>query len=446
MKVFLRLTFILALLAVAAAVTVNYTQEKLKTTYIEAEVTRDDIVQSISAVGSFRPIGMVEISSSTSGQIAEVKVDFNDTVERNQPLAVIDQRVLRANLKEVQASYEVAQANARMTEARIARAQADLADAKLREEVARAAIDGFMARHGYNATELTRARSLAARQSVALSEVERAEFSFQASLSDLEVARLEQEVAGMQVQSAEAVVKMARAELSNAQAVLQQREAAVDRAKIELERATLRAPIDGFVVGRSVEVGQTVSASLEAPMLFTLAENLENMEVHAVVDESDIVRIALGQTAQVAVDALPERTFAGTVKQIRRLSDDRDGVVTYTIIIYVQNPDLILLPGMTALIDIIVNRRTGVLSLPNAALRFRPPDASARLAGLEAATDLVWVRDANGNLEPMPVKTGLTDGTVTELVSEEISEGQKIVVGTRVTREARGLFGLKLGL
>ncbi len=452
MTTLFRLLFIALLASVAAVAVEYYANEQVETTYIETEVTRGSIVHSISAVGSFRPIGMVEISSSTSGQIAEVNADFNDTVKAGDVLAVIDRRVLQANLREAEAQRDVALANAQMTEARIAKAQADLADAKIREDVAKAEIEGFVARHGYSETELKRAQSLAERQNIPVSEVERAEFTFQASQADLEVARLELEVAKMRVISAEAEVMMANAELSNATAVVQQREAAVNRTQIELDRAIIRAPIDGFIVGRSVELGQTVSASLEAPTLFTLAENLQNMDVHAIVDESDIVRTKLDQSVKVTVDALPDQEFGGRVKQIRRLSDDSDGVVTFTIILSVENPDLILLPGMTALLDIIVAERTDVLSISNAAFRFRPPDGRERLEtlGMEASTSshkkIVWQQVAPGELQPVEVETGLTDGSTIEILGNDLSEGDRIVVGTRVTRETRGLFGLKLGL
>lgn len=443
--------FTIVIVSVVAGIK-YFSEDRQRISYIETEVASGDIVVSISAVGSFRPIGMVEISSSISGQIAEINADFNDSVKKGEPLAIIDRRVLVANLKEVRAKLDVARANAEIANARITKADADLADARLRSEVARAKIDGSIARHSQIENALNRERSLLKRKLVAASNLEKAEFGFQASLSELQVARLEQDVAQMQIQSAEADVTIAKAELTNTKAVIQQIEASVDRAVIELERATVRAPIDGFVVGRSVELGQTVSASLEAPTLFTLAEDLKNMEVRAIIDESDIVQIRLNQIATVTVDALVDSNYSGKVTQIRRLSNDEDGVVTYTIVLSVQNPDLILLPGMTALVDIVVQESKDVLTVPNSALRFRPRNANALLEGAQLTTpktgeaQLIWKQDALGALLPVVIEAGLTDGTATELVKGELNAGDHVVIGMRVTHETRGLFGLKLGL
>ncbi|KAE9625127.1 efflux RND transporter periplasmic adaptor subunit [Parasedimentitalea maritima] len=446
-----RIGFLAIVIASVVAGARYFSEDRQGISYIETEIASGDIVVSISAVGSLRPIGMVEISSSTSGQIAEINVDFNDTVKKGEPLAVLDRRVLVANLKEVRAALAVAQANAEMAKARITKADADLADARLRGEVARSKIDGSFAKHSQIESALNRTRLLLKRKSVAASELERAEYAFQASLSELAIARLEQEVAQMRIQSAVADVTIAKVELTNARAAIQQREASVDRAIIELERATVRAPIDGLVVGRSVELGQTVSASLEAPTLFTLAEDLKNMEVRAIIDESDIIRIRLNQIATVTVDALEDRSYSGKVTQIRRLSDDEDGVVTYTIVLTVQNPDLILLPGMTALVDIVVEEHLDVVKVPNSALRFRPQDADRLLeiAQLETLSfdvgQLIWKQDDVGGLLPLVIEGGLTDGTATAMVKGELNAGDHVVIGTRVTRDVRGLFGLKIG-
>src|SRR6516162_11278619 len=177
---------------------------------------------------------------------------------------------------------------------------------------------------------------------------------------------------------AEAERRMAEANLENAEAVVEQRQAAVDQAQLDLDRTVLRAPIDGTIIKRDVNPGQTVAVTLEAKTLFTIANDLHEMEVHGKIDEADVGELKVGQAAQFTVDAYPERTFSGQVLQIRKFPEVVQNVVTYTAIISAPNPDLLLLPGMTAQLRIVVSDTGHILKIPSQALRFRPDGLSLR--------------------------------------------------------------------
>ena len=256
----------------------------------------------------------------------------------------------------------------------------------------------------------------------------------------------------------------ARADLHQAEATVAIREASVQKARVDVDRCTIYAPIDGIVISRSVDVGQTVAASLSAPTLFVIANDLANMQINANVAEADIGGIAAGQDVDFTVDAFPAQTFHGTVAQVRNAPVTVQNVVTYDTIIAVANPELKLKPGMTANVSIIVARREGALKIPNASLRFRPPDATengqqanstpseqrqgpggarsnggsaGRTAG-ERPTRTVYVlptSQANGTPTPVPIKTGISDGLSTEVL-DGLNEGDRVVTGLLATQSA----------
>jgi HlyD family secretion protein len=259
---------------------------------------------------------------------------------------------------------------------------------------------------------------------------------------------LKAQTAGM----AEAEVRMAEADLANAEAAVEQQQAACDQAKVDLDRSVLRAPIDGVIIKRDVSPGQTVAVALEAKTLFTIANDLSRMEVHGKIDEADIGKLRVGQTVRFTVDAYPERDFSGAVLQIRRAPESTQNVVTYTAIISAPNPDLLLYPGMTATLRIIVESSGEVLKVPLQALHFHPPAAAGanamphdlRSAGVDA-TATIWVLGPDGRPTPIRVATGLSDESGTEVRSGPLAAGQQIVVATAEAPSSRGYFGLRLG-
>ena len=224
------------------------------------------------------------------------------------------------------------------------------------------------------------------------------------------------------------------------------------QARTDLEYTEIRATIDGIVIGRDIEIGQTVAATLEAPTLFFIAQDLRRMEVYAMVDEADIGRVGLGQSAKFTVDAYPGRSFEATVSQIRKAPSVVQNVVTYTVVLSAENADSILLPGMTALVQITVNELKNVLKVPNVALRFRPPQ-SVTVRGKKNASGstsnpptngapVVWVLDEDGSPVPCKVTLGSRDALATEVTGGDLSAGQQLIVGVAQS-PSEGWFSLE---
>jgi HlyD family secretion protein len=266
-----------------------------------------------------------------------------------------------------------------------------------------------------------------------------------------------------QVKSAQAQVEVARANAGSAAAVVKQRDAVLAQARVDLERTAIRSPVDGIVIKRSVDKGQTVAASLQAPELFIIAENLTDLRVDTSIDESEVGKIQLGQKATFTVDAFPGRSFEGHVNQIRKSAQVVSNVVTYLVAISTQNSDLKLLPGMTANVRVVTSVLDDVLKVPNAALRFRPPqkseeksdkksdknpersksgqkegsaNGSGRSKREPGVTKLYRVE--NNELKVMTVKTGASDGQMTEISGEGIAEGVEVVTGVKGGDSGRG--------
>jgi len=234
----------------------------------------------------------------------------------------------------------------------------------------------------------------------------------------------------------QSALDLAVAEVDAAQAALKQREAQLAAAKVDLARTEIRAPVDGVVIKRSVDVGQTVAASLQAPELFVIAQDLRAMQVETSIDEADIGRIRVGQAARFNVDAFPRREFEASVLQVRKSATNVQNVITYTVLVSAANPDGLLMPGMTANVRIVTDTRTGVLKVPNAALRFKPEAQSARAptqaqAGGQPAMPLgqVWL-SADAGAQAGAVRVGVSDGRLTEVMSEQLQAGMAVIVGS----------------
>jgi HlyD family secretion protein len=351
---------IVAVVVVAAVFGLQYWQQKngapeYKTTKVE----KGAITASVSASGTLSPVVQVQIGSQVSGQLKEVLVDFNSEVKQGQLIARIDPETFEYKVRQTQADLDAARAQVMTQQANIAAQRA---------AVAKAQVDLNEARR-----DLDRKQQLVDKGFISGAERDKAQATYNAAVEQLNTAKAQADVATANARNAEAVVK--------------QREAVMAQAKIDLGRTEIRAPVNGVVIKRSVERGQTVAASLQAPELFIIAENLTDMQVDASIDESEIGRVRVGQKATFTVDAFPGRGFEGVVKQIRKAATNVSNVVTYTVVISAANPGRELLPGMTANVRIVTDSRNDVLKVVNAALRFRPPGASAndKLAA-EAAT------------------------------------------------------------
>ena len=335
--------------------------------YTAAEVRRGDLTKTISATGKLQAVTTVQVGSQISGIISELHADFNTQVRKGQVIARLDPSQLEAQLTQAQANLQGARArvqNAQMTvlsadaSVEAAQANADRTDAVVQD-----------AQRNYNLTEKMIAAGVTARR-----DLETA----QATLAQ---AHAQKQQAVAQVNQAKAQAQSARSQLEQARAEQRQAQAAVEVASVNLERTFIRAPIDGVVIARNVDVGQTVAASLQAPTLFLIANDLTRMQVLADIDEADVGQLRPDSRVTFTVDAFPRDTFTGRISQIRMAPQTVQNVVTYTAVIEVSNPDLKLRPGMTATVTAVVDERKDVLIVPNSALRFRPESGSGASAG-----------------------------------------------------------------
>lgn len=370
--------------------------------YRYAKIERGDITRYVTASGSLSALTTVEVSSQLSGQIAQLFVKHNEVVTAEQPLAMMDDEIFQA---------------------RVLEARANLANAEASYEASQAVTVGTTARFDEAKADYDRKQPLRSRGTISVAEFDRSKRTMDAADSDLRVALADEKVRAATIQTAEA---------------------ALIQADITLKRTTIRSPIGGIVIGISVDLGQTVAASLQAPTLFTIVGDLSEMKVETFIDETEIGLIQQGQRAVFRVSAYPERVFEGEVQEVRKAPRRDQNVVTYTTMVSVSNPEGLLLPGMTAEVRLIVSERQDVLKVPNAALRFEPKE-SAPIAQNDLPNDgvrrgRVWVRRKDDRLEPAVVTVGYSDNSYTEISADDLKKGQEIVVGYAASEQNSDLF------
>lgn len=374
-----RKTIALVVLVLMASITVGafHSRHTTISAPVTAPATRGDIVSVVAATGTLNAVTTVEVGSEVTGTIESLGADFNQIVHKGQILARLDPSIFQTTLDQARAALASAQADAD------------------RYRVAQSAAD----------TALTRARELHTQQLI--------------TDEDFQAAETDSLSAAAQVASADAMIRQARS--------------AVATAQVNLSKTIIESPIDGVVIARSVDVGQTVSASVSAPTLFVIAEDISRMEVEAGIDESDVGRVQAGQPVTFHVDAFPGETFAGKVLEVRLNPTIDSNVVTYTTVVDAPNAGLQLKPGMTALLSIVVGRRDNVLRVPAAALQFRPSaDVLARFGARDVTvatgqSNTVWI--SNGTtIMPSTVTAGVSDGVYTEIASTTVSEGTRVVI------------------
>jgi HlyD family secretion protein len=330
-----------------------------------AEVVRGAVVATVEATGTLEAVTTVDVGTQVSGTIKALFADYNAQVRRGQVIAQLEPSLFETQVEQGRATVQ--------------RLHAEVDSAKVQVEDTQ--------------IKLKRAQELSAQQLIPATDLE----------------------------TAQAAARQAEASLKAAQAQLVQGRASLRNAEVNLGHATIKAPIDGVVISRSVDVGQTVAASMSAPTLFVLAQDLRQMQVNARVDEADIGRIAPGHRVAFRVDAYPDDVFTGVVRQVRLEPVIEQNVVSYVTVIDVPNPDLKLKPGMTANVTIETARADDVLRVPNAALRFRPATGAPRESGAG-----VWVLQ-DGVPTRLRVETGIDDGTTTAVVEGELREGMHVV-------------------
>lgn len=408
-------------------------------TFLTAPVERGHVATVVKANGAVEAVTTVDVSSQLSGRIARVFVSFNDPVTAGQPIALLDQEIYAARVNEADAVLRVARAAASVQGAAIERAKVMAVSARTAKELAEEQSAAIRARQDEVERNFQRKTQLARTGSGSERDLSLARSQRETGAADLRasVAQIRMKTEAIAIAEAEAV--MAQANLENAQAVVEQKEAAAAQAKVDLDRTIIRAPIDGMIIKRDVNPGQTIAVSLEAKTLFTIANDLREMEVHGKIDEADVGQLRSGQNAEFRVDAFPDRDFSGQVLQIRKTPEITQNVVTYTAIISAPNPDLLLFPGMTAQLRILVKDTGEVLKIPGQALRFRPKDAAA------SPTGKVWVVGGDGRPTPLAVKVGASDDSSAALIEGPLIEGQNLIIGAANAEKQRKYFGLRMG-
>ena len=335
----------------------NGSNQKFRTMKVE----RGEIRFVVTASGTINPVITVLVGSQVSGTIMALNADFNSQVREGQVIAQIDPAIFEAQVDQGRANVLNAQANLLNVQASLQNAQAGLKNAQANLEKAEVAVLDTR-------RTLDRNLELIVRKVIAQSALDTAQANYDSAVAQREASKAQVETARSQIESAKAQIESAKAQIEQTRASLRVSET-------NLRYATIRSPVNGIVISRNVDVGQTVAASLQAPTLFTIAKDLTRMQVDTNVSEADIGRVTVGQEATFTVDAYPERTFPGRVLEIRNAPTTIQNVVTYDVVIQVSNQDFKLKPGMTANVSILIANREGVLKIPNAALRFRPESA-----------------------------------------------------------------------
>jgi HlyD family secretion protein len=391
--------------------------------YRTAPVQHGDVNVAVSATGNPNAVVNVQVGSQVSGTVVALFADFNTKVKKGELIARIDPAPFQARVDQAQASLDAAYgsvANAEAVEqqamANIQSATASLAAAKANVVKAQAAVDDAK-------SKVDRRVILVAEDSDSKEDLETAQTTYKSAVAEVDAVAAQEHAAEESVKAAQAQLDVAKSLAATNQAQVKQNAAALQAAKLDLEHTKIIAPVDGVVVARNVDVGQTVAASLAAPTLFQIAQDLTKMQVDTNVSEADVGRVQVGQRATFTVDAYPGRVFNGVVTSIRKAPINVANVITYDAVIGVSNEDLALFPGMTANVKILVSQRKDVLRVPNAALRYHP--ASETAARAEKA---VWTMDANNHEQRVVVTTGETDGTFTEITGGNLKDGDRVIV------------------
>jgi HlyD family secretion protein len=382
--------------------------------YLTVPVTKANVRQVVSSTGTLQAVVTVQVGSQVSGTIDKLFADFNTKVKAGQIVAQLNQDKFRA-------SVDQARANLLAAEASYAKAKVTVADA-LRT--------------------LERNRELRKRELMAQSDLDAAQTAYDAALAQLNVN---------QAQTAQA-------------------KASLSQSTVDLNNTVIRSPVDGIVISRNVDVGQTVAASLQAPTLFTIANDLAKMEVHTSVDEADVGNVREGQQVSFTVDAFPARRFRGKVFQVRNAPTMIQNVVTYDAVVRIDNKELLLKPGMTANVQFLVSEKEDVLTIPNMALRFKPPEEKneaeealrqerSRAApqvgarrtnrpGRSGSGGVRRVREVKiyllkgAQAQPIDVQLGITDGSKSEVISGPINENDLVIIGVSSTASGQGQTGV----
>jgi HlyD family secretion protein len=468
--------------------------------YMTAKAERGNLRNTVTATGTLQAVTTVQVGSQVSGTISALNADFNSVVKKGQVIAQLDPSVFQAQVQQARANLENAKAGLSQARAGVVSSRAVTADAQAKLLAAQstvqnqqAGVSGAQANVAVLKAErddagsaLKQQESLASAGVIAKRDLEIAQTTFrtadarynqaqaqlnQAVVSERSSAGAGQAQANAQLQQSQAQVSQAQAQVQQAEAQVQQAQAALTLAEVNLSHTTISSPIDGVVVSRDVNVGQTVAASLSAPTIFTIANDLTKMQVIANIDQADMGLVEQAKSATFTVDAFPSKEFKGAIQQMRLNPQNVQNVVTYNVVFDVDNPEQKLKPGMTANLTITIDERNNVLKVPNSALRYRPQSTNnqnrdsnngqaaqggrqrraQQAAGgqnenpitpstapvLPGQTRMVWVLSSDQKPQPRRIVVGLSDGSATEVVSGNLQEGDVVIIGENISGDTK---------
>jgi HlyD family secretion protein len=426
-----------AAIALAALAWYFYAGRAGKTSYTLATVDRGDIDSTITATGNCNAVVTVQVGSQVSGNILALYADFNTKVKQGQLVARIDPALFQARVDQSTANLESAKSSVVTANATVKKAESDIASAQANVANQNANIVHAQSAVTDAKTKNARRIELVRQGIIAQEDADTAQATYDQAVAGLDAAKAGLVASQAAVESAQAQREVTQTQLAGAEAQVRQNTAALQQAQLDLNHTQITAPVDGTVVSRNMDVGQTVAASFQAPTIFLIAQDLTKMQVDTNVDESDVGPVRVGQRANFTVDAYPGVIFPAAVAQIRQAPINVQNVITYDVVVAVTNQDLKLFPGMTANVKILTGRAPNAVRIPVAALRFRPAATAAQPAKATRpakpsslpALQTVYTLDASGAPKPVQVKLGLSDGTYLEVVSG-LSEGQRVIVGS----------------
>jgi len=398
-------------------------------TYETVPVERGSIQAKVTATGNLNPVVDVLVSSQVSGNIKALYADWNSRVKKGELVALIDPQIFQTQVDQAKAVFQSMHSANLTAQAQLAKAQADLSAGIANERSAEAISAKDLANEKNLEMQWERAQKLRAAEVISQQDFETAKANRDAAAAQLKADQALIDAARQNTAAAEASARVATSQLAAAQAQEQQAEAALNQAQVNLDHTRILAPVDGTVVARRMDVGQTVASSFNPPTIFEIAQDLTKMQVDANVDESDIGSVASGQTATFTVDSYPGIAFHGVVADIRKAPIITQNVVTYDVVITVDNADLKLFPGMTANVTILCRTVADTLKVPNAVLRFRPSAAMLKNTGLAAPPPdkpQIYVL-SGGKPKVMPAVYGLSDGKYTAVACGGLQPGMQVI-------------------
>jgi HlyD family secretion protein len=389
--------------------------------YLLAPVRRGDIATTVTASGALSAIKTVLVSSQVSGQMLHILADYNTEVQKGDVIAQIDPLSFEIGVEQARSELAVAEAAVSIQKRLYEKAVFDLASTFFVREGARVAIERARIALDEARRELDRKRNLVRAANASQVDFDKAQAALDTAIQNHKAAEADERMKAALVEAADSAQRSAEAQVVHANAVVQQKRAALKAAQTQLERTNIRSPTIGVVVGRTIEEGQQINVALRTDTLFTVAQDLRDMQIKISVDEADIGKIKEGQPVVYTVDSFPGREFRAEVKQIRMDPQEKQNVVTYVVVADAPNPDKILMPGMTANARIVIDAHDNVQKVPVAALRFAPPGESG------PKHSHLWTLGDEERLKAIPVRVGLSDGNMVEVSTDQPLE--QVIVG-----------------